>query len=83
MSNGPDNSKKFTSVFAKALQISESEVTDSARLEDLPTWDSFNSLILISELEKAFGVSFSVKEISEVRSVSDIKTNLRAKGIEL
>ncbi|MEK6896938.1 MAG: acyl carrier protein [Nanoarchaeota archaeon] len=38
-----------------------------------PTWDSFNAIMMIVELEKASGVSFDMNDLMSVKDVGDIK----------
>ena len=39
---------------------------------DIPSWDSMSHLNLILNLEEAFGHSFNIEEIENIKSVSDI-----------
>ena len=44
-------------------------------------WDSLHHLNLVVELEDAFDVTFEPEEIAVMKSVTDIKKLLAAKGI--
>lgn len=70
-------------IFAATLGISVSEISDSTSPESTPTWDSFNALMLVSELEKKFKVQFTADEMSSIHNVRDIKAFLRQKGISI
>jgi acyl carrier protein len=56
------------------------EATSALNAEN---WDSFNLLILVSELEKEFKVSFKMDEVAAIKSVKDIMDLLTRRGIVL
>ena len=70
-------------IIAKVFSISESEVNDQSGPENIERWDSFNSLVLIDELESEFSIQFTISEVTDVYTVSDIKRHLRTHGITL
>ena len=64
-------------IIAKVFSISESEVNDQSGPENIESWDSFNGLILVDELENHFKIKFSISEITDVKTVADIKRHLK------
>ena len=64
-------------IVAKVFSIPESEVNDNSSPENIESWDSFNGLILVDELENHFKIKFSISEITDVKTVSDIKPHLK------
>ena len=76
-------SKKLYGIIAKVMDISIDEITDNSSPETIPSWDSFNSYILLDELESEFKTEFTLDEITETKNVSDIKKNLKIHGITL
>jgi acyl carrier protein len=64
-------------IIAKTFSISESEVNDQSGPENIESWDSFNGLILVDELENHFKIKFSISEITDVKTVADIKRHLK------
>ena len=64
-------------IIAKVFSIPESEVNDQSGPENIESWDSFNGLILVDELENHFKIKFSISEITDVKTVADIKQNLK------
>ena len=64
-------------IVAKVFSISESEVNDQSSPENIESWDSFNGLILVDELENHFKIKFSISEITDVKTVADIKQHLK------
>ena len=45
--------------------------------ENTETWDSFNALVMVTELEEVFKISFSIEEVEGVTCVADIKKCLK------
>lgn len=75
--------KRLYGILSKVLGIQENEIKDHLTPNDVPGWDSFNALILVSELESAFKVKFTYPEVTGVKCVGDIKTMLRKHNVEL
>ena len=76
-------SKKLYGIIAKVMDISINEINDDSSPETIPSWDSFNSYILLDELETEFKIEFTIDEITETKNVSDIKKYLKIHGIDL
>ena len=76
-------SEKLYGIIAKVMDISIDEITDNSSPETIPSWDSFNSYILLDELESEFKTEFTIDEVTETKNVSDIKKHLNAHGINL
>ena len=70
-------------IVAKVFSISESEVNDQSGPENIESWDSFNGLVLVDELENRFSVKFTISEITDVKTVADIKRHLKNQNVEL
>ena len=70
-------------IVAKVFSISESEVNDNSGPENIESWDSFNGLVLVDELENFFNVKFTISEITDVKTVADIKRHLKNHNVEL
>lgn len=68
-------------IIAKVLSADESLITDEAGPGSIASWDSFNALLLVAELEKNFNVKFTLEEIIIVKTVADIKKILKNHGI--
>jgi acyl carrier protein len=49
--------------------------------EQVSRWDSLQHIALVTTLERTFGVSLSMDEMMEIRSVGDIETVLRRHGV--
>lgn len=64
--------KRLKEIFAEVMSIEEKDISDESSPENTESWDSFNSLILISELEKNFSLKFTTKEVMSVKNFKDI-----------
>ena len=76
-------SEKLYNIISKVFSIPISEISDESSPETIESWDSFNGLILVDELESNFNIKFSVSEIIDVKNVKDIKRHLNNHGVDL
>ena len=70
-------------IIAKVFSISESDVNDESGPKTIESWDSFNGLVLVDELENHFNVKFTISEITDVKNVADIKRHLKNHNVDL
>ena len=74
-------SKKLYDIISKVFSVQISEINDESNPETIESWDSFNGLILVDELESNFNIKFSLSEIIDIKNVKDIKRHLKNHGI--
>ena len=70
-------------IVAKVFSVPESEINDTSSPESIESWDSFNGLVLVDELESNFKIKFSISEITDVKNVADIKRHLKNHNVTL
>jgi len=70
-------------IVAKVFSMSENDVNDESGPENIESWDSFNGLILVDELENNFNIKFSISEITDVKTVADIKRHLKNHNVSV
>ena len=75
--------KRLNEILSRVLGIKENEINDKTSPGSVDSWDSFNGLMLVSELEKEFKVKFTMDEIVAVKCVKDIKDSLKKHGVNL
>ena len=75
--------KALREIVAKVLILEENDVNDAVSRENTESWDSLAHLMLITEVESAFGVTFSDEDIIEIKTVGDLKSKLRKLGVKL
>lgn len=63
------------------MSIPISQLTDDSGPENIDSWDSFNGLLLVDELESKFNITFSLEEVVDVKTISDIKRHLLNHGV--
>ena len=76
-------SKKLYEIISQVFSVPVSEISDKSSPENIESWDSFNGLVLLDELENSFNVKFSLEEITDVKTVEDIKKHLKNHGVNL
>ena len=74
---------KVYSIISKVFSVSESEVNEESGPENIESWDSFNGLVLVDELENHFNIKFTISEITDVKTVADIKRHLKNNNVNL
>jgi len=60
-------------LLAEILDIPPESIHEKTSPENTPSWDSFNGLLIASELEKATGIKFSIEDVLSVKNVGDIR----------
>ena len=70
-------------IVARVFSIPVSQVNEESSPENIESWDSFNGLVLVDELENHFNIKFSISEITDVKTISDIKRHLKNHGINI
>ena len=76
-------SKKLYTLIGKIMDVSIIDLNDDSSPETIPSWDSFNSYLLLDELESEFQTEFSIDEVVETKNIADIKKHLKNHGIVL
>ena len=76
-------SKKLFTLIGRIMDVPVTELNDDSSPETIPSWDSFNSYLLLDELESEFQTEFSIDEVVETKNIADIKKHLRNHGIIL
>tara|TARA_Y100000294_G_scaffold91280_1_gene85036 strand:+ start:472 stop:711 length:240 start_codon:yes stop_codon:yes gene_type:complete len=72
---------KLYSMIAKIMDVPESDITDQSGPETIANWTSFNSYVLLYQLETEFNVKFTIDEAMDVQIVADIKRHLKNHGV--
>lgn len=64
--------EKLTNVFHNTFDNSDLVLEDSLTASDVDNWDSLTHMILISEIEKQFGIKFKLKELNKMNDVGSL-----------
>jgi len=62
---------KTLAVFRKIFGT-QANITENSSAGEIDKWDSLNHILLIQELEKAFGIKFDLFEIIDLKDVQGI-----------
>jgi len=65
--------KTFNQIAEEVLHIPAGEVRDGLTSSDVPDWDSMNYVFFIAELEKEFGLSFSMDDVLHASCLGDLR----------
>jgi acyl carrier protein len=70
---------RIREVMADILEVEPGAIRDGFGRDDAPSWDSMNHLRMVSALEEAFGVQFTMKEVGEMGSFDTIRRLVAAR----
>ena len=74
---------KFNKLIGKILKISPGRVTDKTSPVNVKSWDSFQGLLLITEIEKAYRIKFSMDEVLSIKDIGSIRKIIKSRNINL
>ena len=67
------------SVFQKVFEENDITITREMTAQDIESWDSLHHIQLISEVERAFGIKFKLREVLSMKNVGDLIDLIHAK----
>lgn len=70
--------EKLKQIVSQVLELGGFEVDDQLQ-KGSGSWDSFNHLLLINELEKFFVIKFTMKEVTEIKNFADLRIIIERK----
>ena len=68
-----DAERRIKEVMAEVLEIEPRTIGEKFHREEAPSWDSMNHLRMVSALEEAFGIRFTMKEVGEMERYDTIR----------
>jgi acyl carrier protein len=69
-------------VIAKAFGIAPNDITDELEYQSIPEWDSVSHLVLVTELENAYGITIEMEDVLTMGTVAKIKELLKKYRVE-
>lgn len=66
-------------IFRKVLKREDITLTEGTTARDVEGWDSLTNMVLLTEIEKKFGVRFSFREIVKLKNVGDLCLTIQNK----
>ena len=70
---------ELKAVFQKVLEEKDITITREMTAQDIEKWDSLRHIQLISEVERAFGIKFKLREVLSMKNVGDLIDLIHAK----
>jgi acyl carrier protein len=68
-----DAERRIKEVMAEVLEIEPGAIRPGFRRDDAPSWDSLNHLRLVTALEEAFGIRFTMREVGEMEGFEAVR----------
>lgn len=73
--------ERLNSIFREVFGDESIVVSRATNATEIPAWDSFNHISLITSIEDAFSVQFTTREIGSFTCVGDVLDLLAKKGV--
>lgn len=67
---------RIREVMAGVFEVEPETIGNGFRRDDALAWDSMNHLRMVSALEEAFGIRFTMKEVGEMESFDDVRSRI-------
>ena len=74
---------KLEKIVAQVLAIDETDLSDESNAKNTRNWDSMRHIELLLAVETAYGVQFSMPEITGMQKLGDMRSLLEQKGAEI
>jgi acyl carrier protein len=68
-------------LIAGTLGVPPAEISEASDMTNTRKWDSLRHVMLMTELETAYGIELSDQEMMETLSVAKIRELLRQRGV--
>ena len=62
------------------LDLEDLHITERTTAQDVEGWDSLSHIRLVTEIEAAFGVTFTTGDIERFKNIGDMVTNLETRS---
>lgn len=76
--NVPSLEVRLREILSDVLDLDPEQISDDFSRDDESGWDSMAHLRLITAVEQAFGLKFTMREIEEIRSYGDLRERVAA-----
>lgn len=76
--NVPILEVRLREILSDVLDLDPEQISDDFSRDDESGWDSMAHLRLITAVEQAFGLKFTMREIEEIRSYGDLRERVAA-----
>jgi acyl carrier protein len=63
---------RLTPIFRQVFSDDALVIGETMTADDVPRWDSLSHINMITAVEKAFGVKFSIKDVRSMKNVGGL-----------
>ena len=74
--------ERLTPVFRDVFDDESIELSEEMTAADIEEWDSVEYFNLISEIERVFGMRFTMREVSGMRNVGELAEIVAARATQ-
>ena len=71
--------EKLTPIFRKVFSEPNLELKDERTANEVERWDSLSHMMMITEVEKEFGIKFKLKDLNKMKQVGDLINLIESK----
>lgn len=71
---------KLNEILGDLFDLEPEEITDQLSAEQVDLWDSLNHLKLVTAVEEAFGLQFTMSEIEGIDGVARLRELIAARA---
>ena len=79
MSGVGNMDEKVRNLFRDVLGVPDLELVDDMTASDVPSWDSLNHIILVTEIEDLLEIEFTTSDLLALHNVGDFKALIARK----
>lgn len=73
--------EKLNAIFREVFNDQNIVVNDEMTAEDVETWDSLTNMLMISNVEKTFGIKIKLREMNKLNKVGDLIDLIASKTV--
>ena len=66
-------------IVSRVFNVPANKINDELARDTIEEWDSFNHLLLISEVEKEIGIKFTILEVGKIKTLKELKESIAKK----
>lgn len=77
-----ESEEKLRQAFARGLNISETEVTETLQFGNTHGWDSLAHMSLVASLDSTFGIMLDIDDVLDLSSYEKAKGILGKYGVQ-
>jgi len=73
--------EKLTTIFRKVFDDETIVLNDQMTANDIGSWDSLSHMLMITQVENAFSIKFSLREINKLKNVGTLIRLIESKSV--